>query len=102
MSFIFGGKENAPDTYEGRPVVKNPDGTFSHERSISIEADGKHMNIPTMFGGKRYAPKEAVEIIRKNNWIDPDTGKKIPTFKSQQEAINAAQRKEAAQQKIKR
>jgi hypothetical protein len=102
MSFIFGDKETTTDTYEGRPVVKNPDRTLSHERSISIEADGKHMNIPTMFGGKRYAPKEAVEIMRKNNWIDPDTGKRVPVFKSQQEAVAAAQRKEAAQQKMKR
>ena len=88
-----------PATFEGRAVVKNPDGTWSHERTITIEAGGKHMNIPTMFGGKEVPPDKAVEIMRKNNWVDPDTGKKVPTFTSQKAAVEAAEKKEARQQR---
>lgn len=86
--------------YEGRQVVQNPDGSWSHEKSMSIESDGKHMNIPTMFGGKSVDPNEAFDIMRKNNWIDPDTGKAVPSFNSQEEAVAAAQAKEAQQQGI--
>lgn len=86
--------------YEGRLVVKQPDGSWAHEKSITIEADGMHMNIPTMFGGKDYTPDQAVEIMRKNKWVDPDTGKKVKTYKSQAEALKAAQDKEKAQQLI--
>jgi len=87
-------------TYEGKPIVQNPGGGWSHERSITIEVGGKHMNIPTMFGGKAYKPDEAVEILRKNKWVDPDTGRKVPTFNSAADAEYAARRKEATQQKI--
>ncbi|MES2367576.1 MAG: hypothetical protein V4563_17000, partial [Pseudomonadota bacterium] len=89
-----------PQTYEGRPVVRNPDGSWSHERSMTIEADGRHMNIPTMFGGKQVDPDKAVEIMRANKWVDPDTGKPVQTFSSQAEAVAAAQQKEAAQQQM--
>ncbi len=89
-----------PKTYEGRPVIQNPDGSWSHERSVTVEVDGLHMNIPTLFGGKQYDPRQAIEILRKNNWIDPDNGKYIQAFKTQEEALAAAQAKEAAQQKM--
>lgn len=85
------------ETLEGRPLVTNPDGSKSHELSITIEADGHHMNIPTMFKGKRVTDDEAVAIMRKNNWIDPDTGKKVATFKTHAEALKAAQDKERRQ-----
>jgi len=88
-------------TYEGRPVVQNPDGSWSHERSITIEVGGKHLNIPTMFGGKQVTPDKAVEILRKNKWIDPDNGRKIPVFDSAAEALKAAQEKERLQQQLK-
>lgn len=88
-------------TYEGRPVVKNPDGSWSHERSMTIEAGGNHMNIPTMFGGKEVRPADAIEIMRKNNWVDPDNGQKVQTFKTQAEAVKAAQEKERRQQGFK-
>jgi hypothetical protein len=99
MAFVAEQEQPTP-TYEGRPVLQNPDGSWSHEESISIEADGKHMNIPTIFGGKRYSADQAVAIMRKNKWVDPDTGKAVPTFGSEREAVAAAQAKEAAQQKI--
>ena len=92
--------EAMPATYEGRQLVRQPSGAWSHEKSITIEADGKHMNIPTMFGGKDVTPDQAVDIMRRNKWIDPDTGKPVQSFKSQQEAVAAAQAKEQQQQSI--
>ena len=75
-----------PKTFEGKPIVKNPDGSWSHEISTTIEVDGQYMNIPTMFGGKKFKPDQAIEILRRNGWRDPDNGKRVLTFKSEAEA----------------
>lgn len=90
-----------PPTFEGKPIVMNPDGSWSHERSMTVNIGGKVMNIPTMFGGKQVSPQTAVEILRKNNWVDPDNGKPIKTFKSEEEAMRAAKDKEKQLQAVK-
>jgi hypothetical protein len=77
-------------TDEGRPIIQNPDGTISTERTMTEKIDGKWMNIPSIFGGKEVSVDEAVEIIKKNKGRDPETGRKLPTFDSLEEAETAA------------
>lgn len=77
-------------TDEGRPIVKNPDGSVSTERTTTVEIDGKWVNIPTMFGGKQVSDEEAVDIMTRNGMVDPETGRTMPTFDSREEAETAA------------
>jgi hypothetical protein len=47
-----------------RPIVENPDGSFSTERTITIEADGKHYVLPTIVGGRELSEDDAVRLFR--------------------------------------
>lgn len=47
-----------------RPRIENPDGSFSTERTITVEADGKHFLIPTIVGGKQLSEDAAVKAWR--------------------------------------
>lgn len=87
------GTEIIGKTDEGRPIVKNPDGSVSTERTTTLQIDGKWTNIPTMYGGKEVSDEEAVAIIKKNGMVDPETGRKMPTFDSMQEAEAAARKR---------
>lgn len=49
---------------ETRPIIHNADGSFSTERTITVEADGRHYVIPTIVGGKPRTPDEAVALWR--------------------------------------
>ncbi|MBP7482195.1 MAG: hypothetical protein KA788_06655, partial [Lacunisphaera sp.] len=84
------GTEIVGKTDEGRPIVKNPDGSVSTERSVTVEIDGKWVNIPSMFGGKEVSEEEAVNIMQQNGMVDPETGRTMPTFNSLEEAETAA------------
>jgi hypothetical protein len=77
-------------TPEGRTIVKNPDGTVSTEQTITVEMDGGFVNIPTMFRGKKFPDNEAIEIMRKNKMVDPDTGRKLSFYSKESDAIEAA------------
>lgn len=90
------GPGDAGRTTDGRPIVKNPDGSVSTERTMTVEVDGKHYNIPTMYGGKEVSPDEAFQIARQNNFTDKETGKAFTAYTSQQEAEAAAQARSAA------
>jgi len=71
----------------GRKKVNNPDGSVSTERSITIkDKKGHTRNIPSMFGGKQVSQREAIEIMEKNNWVDPETGRKSRKFRSPKSA----------------
>lgn len=56
-----------------RPVVKNPDGTISTERSMSIGVNGKEVLIPTVVGGKLLTEQQAIEHYKK-------TGENLGSF----------------------
>ena len=53
--------ETALPTEIGKPVIQNPDQTVSTEKTITVEADGKHYLIPTIIGGKEVSQDEAVK-----------------------------------------
>lgn len=80
-------------TKEGRPIVDNGDGTYSTEKTITVTIGGRHFNIPTMYGGREVNGDEAIEILRQNNWIDPDTGKRIESFDTAEQAERAARKR---------
>lgn len=37
---------------------------MSHEESITVTIDGKHINIPTKLNGKKLSDKEAIKAFR--------------------------------------
>lgn len=43
-----------------KPQIKNRDGTVSSERTIGVEADGKHYLIPTIVNGKQLSRDQAI------------------------------------------
>ncbi|MFM7851539.1 MAG: hypothetical protein ACKO96_06360, partial [Flammeovirgaceae bacterium] len=49
--------------------------------------DGGAVNFPTMYGGERYSPQDAMRIIQQNNLIDPDTGQRLRIYKNEEEAL---------------
>jgi hypothetical protein len=89
------GTEVTGKTTEGRPVVKNPDGSVSTERTITVTDSrlngGRATNIPSMFGGKEVSEDEAIERIVKAGGKDPETGRSLPGYASIEEAVTAAE-----------
>lgn len=86
------GTEVVGRTPEGRPMIANSDGSYSTERSITVQTpDGRWVNIPSMFGGKQVSEDEAVSIMQRNGWKDPETGRPAQFFGSVREAEAAAQ-----------
>lgn len=59
---------------------------MSHERTITIEADGKFYVIPSVRGGKQLSPKAAWDAARNTqSWFG--------VFKSEREANDYAKRR---------
>ena len=75
-----------------RKVLKNDDGSISTESSITEIVDGEIVNMPTVIGGKRYEPKEAIKIYR-------ETGRHLGKFDSIDNAVAAAQGTHLRQEK---
>jgi len=60
-----------------RPVVKNPDGTISTVRSITVTLpDGKAVLIPTVVGGRVVSNQEAIQHFKQ-------TGEHLGIFKDE-------------------
>lgn len=73
----------------GRPIVRNADGSVSSHRNIVASFGNKSFIIPTLYGGKQYSEDEAINIIRANKFVDPDTGQPLIPYKSDDEALKA-------------
>ncbi|MCC7144235.1 MAG: ParB N-terminal domain-containing protein [Candidatus Eisenbacteria bacterium] len=65
---VFGDRPIDPK----RPRLANPDGSFSTEETIGIEDGGRHVNIPTIIGGVRRSPEEAIQAWRAGR--NPEVG----------------------------
>jgi hypothetical protein len=83
---------------DGRHIVRNgsnsergPGYSTRFQMTEKIPGFG-WMNLPTMYQGLQVSPDEAVDIIRKNNGVDPDTGNPLPVFPSLETAVTAAER----------
>ena len=87
-------------TDEGRNVYENTDGSFSSERSITVDDPringGKWTNIPTIFEGKEVPHEQAVARIIEAGGKDPETGRVLPGFETSEEAVAAAQERSEA------
>lgn len=72
-----------------RPKLNNPDGSFSTERTITIEVGGKHYNIPTIVKGVPVPNEAAISLWRAGE--NPHVGE----YGSLQEALSAAKQRSA-------
>jgi hypothetical protein len=67
--------------------VKNPDGSFSSERTITVGMGNRHVNIPTMIRGKQLTDRQAVRAAK-------EVGiKRFPSFDTEKKAVAAAKRR---------
>lgn len=63
-----------------RPRVKNPDGSISTVRSMSVNIDGQEVLIPTVSDdGRILSPRDAVSLYKK-------TGKHLGKFRDEESA----------------
>lgn len=69
-----------------KPRILNPDGTYSSERSITIEVDGKYINVPTIWNGKQLSQEEAIKRAMESRI-------RYPRFKTLREATQAAKKR---------
>jgi len=51
------------ESYRGKKI-KNPDGTFSSERTITIGIGGKFYNIPSLHEGTQLSNEDAVKKFK--------------------------------------
>ena len=75
-----------------RPKVKNKDGSYSTVRTIGIEDNGKHVNIPTVVNGRVVSNQEAVNHYRR-------TGQHLGKYSTREEADAAAKSLSKSQSK---
>ena len=51
-------------TYRGMQI-RNKDGTFSSERTMTFEDSGVHYIVPTLFGGQQLRPEDAFMMFKR-------------------------------------
>ena len=73
-----------------RPTIDNPDGSFSTERTIGIEANGKFYNIPTIVNGQQLTEEQAIREF------EAGRNAAVGVFNSQAEADAAARERSQA------
>lgn len=80
------GRSSAPGMLEhgnidlnNRPVVNNPDGSYSTVRTITVEEGGKTVLLPTIINGKQVTNKEAIDHYHQ-------TGEMMGIFKDEKSA----------------
>ena len=62
------------------------------EYSKTIKTDKGYTNVPSMYGGQEYNEDFLTEMY-KDNKIDPETGRRVKTYKTPEEATVAAKRR---------
>lgn len=77
-----------------RPIVRNPDGSISTVRSMSVNMDGKEVLLPTVSDdGKILEPEEAIDLFKQ-------TGKHLGVFADSDSATRYALKLHEDQQKL--
>lgn len=77
-----------------RPKVRNPDGSYSTVRTMTITDDqGRGINIPTVINNSVVNPEEAIEHFKK-------TKQHLGVYRTQQDALDAAQKLHEEQEKM--
>ena len=77
-----------------RPKIRNPDSSYSTVRTMTITDDqGRGINIPTVIDDRVVDPKEAIEHFKR-------TKQHLGVYKTQQDALNAAQKLHEDQEKM--
>jgi hypothetical protein len=74
----------------GKVPVPQKDGGISTEKTITVEADGKHYVIPTIINGTSYTPKVASDLFMQGK------NKPIGEFKTAEEANRFAEQRSMA------
>ena len=78
-------------TQYGRKVNKDQYGKKHSESSTTLQdAEGRWMNVPTIYNGEYVNHRLAKEIIENNNYTDPETGEEIKTFQTLKDAEKEA------------
>jgi|TARA_Y100000034_G_C6535795_1_gene230990 hypothetical protein len=54
------------DRVKKKEFIKNPSGSLSTERTITVSVDDGYINIPTIVKGKQLSPKQAVSEAMQN------------------------------------
>jgi hypothetical protein len=62
------------------------------EYSKTIKTDKGYTNVPSMYGGQEYN-EDFLTKMYKNNKTDPETGRRVKTYKTPKEATVAAKRR---------
>jgi hypothetical protein len=62
------------------------------EYSKTIKTDKGYTNVPSMYGGQEYN-EDFLTKMYKDNKTDPETGRRVKTYKTSEEAITAAKRR---------
>lgn len=68
---------------EGRPQVKNKDGSISTVRSLGVNIDGQEVLIPTVVNGKVVSNQDAIKHYM-------NTGEHLGKFKTPEDSTNYA------------
>jgi len=69
-----------------RPKLRNPDGSYSTEETMTEFIDGRWVNFPSIWGGRRVDFDTALELTR----AEMGRGKVFPNFSSLEEAKKEA------------
>lgn len=77
-------------TEENRPVEMTDSGDYSPVMPETVEIDGKFYNIPTYFKGEKKSLEDSIEIIKANDFKDPETNRELKPFNSMNEAKKSA------------
>ena len=81
------GEDTGEVTKVGRPKKRTPKGETVSEKSTTIEIDGKHYNLPTIYGNKRYS-----DFVLKRALIEGII-KETSVHDSREEAEEAAEKR---------
>lgn len=84
----------------GRPIIRNEDGSFSTEESITVTDErlngGRPTNIPSIWGGKR--PPAELNGTERENWAIEQalkSGQRFEAFDNIDQAVKAAEQRTA-------